>query len=330
MTTEFTIERTFGELLLRSRMKWEEGPNTSRDCLGKLTFIHLKALRPDGTHVYIKLSPEIVNGNQGWGDTTVISPSWDTFLCDSSSKFSRCLSGEEARNISFADLQYVDFEVVTNATIASSESIQPIQKSVQDKPHSTMSAYERLLQELDGKGNRTPASLDESSEIVEEKAAPIPPPSVIDPRIRAEEATREIASLISSSLAQYITAPHECESERVISNWVRTISTCQINFRRESQHEFLCGGNDEARSIQTESELSVDFSRHVDEITEVRNPDEPWSSVILRLKEKLGHITSNDYKVDRWQFTGANHVSSDIELLAQNFIVLKEYCESNI
>jgi hypothetical protein len=315
MTVEFSIMTTGSEPLIRSRMNWQAGPNTASNCLSPLTNIYAEALSSRKDKFFIKLSPRIPTAEQVSGSTSVVSPRWDGLVCRSTEESASCLSADEAQNI-LSDLDFKTLQVTGDATMAQSVS-KPV-AGANTGVGAELQIFDNLLSDFDEKT----APIDQIEEADTSANFVAESPEEI-----AEEAVRQVSSLLATSLAQYATPPHKCESERRISNWVRISSTCQISFRRESNHNYLCTKNNKPKNVLHTEKVDVDFSKDLNDIGQLRYDDNGAAILVLRLN---GHIVAveDQYKVDRWQFVAEQHAAADMEKLQESFTTLREFCEN--
>ena len=139
--------------------------------------------------------------------------------------------------------------------------------------------------------------------------------------------TRLVVTLIASSLAEYRTPAHDCESDRRVSNWVQVRDTCTLNFRSEANHEYLCSGDGAARSVRTTWQADIDFSSDLRQLSPIRVSENGWAALVLHLSSDLRSTSEGDYKTDRWQFTARETQLQDLQQLASSIATLKDYCE---
>ena len=317
MTISFTIAQAFDEPLVRSRMKWEAGPNTTPECIDSLSAFYVTVENDDGTFGYIRIHPVVVNAGDGFGRSSSSSPSWDELICSSARENASCLPRFEAEEALEAGLNFDSFEVITDASVVSTASqagepeVEPL-PATDRNDEETLSAFDRLLNELDQDGS--------GAEISDEPGA--------DPGLAAANAAaRQVLSLVSEPLAQYRTPAHQCEGPRQFSNWVSIKSACEISFRREADYDFLCADGSESRSIHTASSVDLDFSQHIADIEPVKQSGDGWVALVLQLTDKIAKGPANA-RVNRWQFTAGDETLDEMTALARNLKILRSYCEN--
>lgn len=145
----------------------------------------------------------------------------------------------------------------------------------------------------------------------------------------ATAAASNVVTLLASSLAQYQAPAHSCESDRTISNWVQARGNCQLNFRSEFTHQFLCTEDGKPSPIQTTSHTSINFAEDIEAVRPLRVSSDGWIALVLELKEELSATSAGDFKVNRWQFTASVDQLPDMAKLASSFQTLKLLCEKN-
>jgi len=135
-------------------------------------------------------------------------------------------------------------------------------------------------------------------------------------------------TLISSSLAEYTTPAHSCESGRKVANWVQARGTCQLNFRSESSHDFLCADSGEKKSVKSTDAASINLTNGLTAISDIRVSSDGWASMSLQLSDEFHNQSEGDYKSSRWYFTTSANQLKDLQQLASSILTLKNYCES--
>lgn len=327
LTISYTFEEAYGEALISSKMKWLAGPNTSPECLTKSTFIYLRLKKADGSIGYIKLSPEIVSSGQPFGPASTESPMWEHLICNSTSKNSRCLTGDEAKTIYLLDPRIDRFEVVAEASIAQSATIaasRPKRSRSSDGDFTADFSFDSMLEQAIDK-TMQPAQ----AGVIEAAAEPAPEDEKISAQELAEQAKNNVVILINTKLAQYATPASACESGRSVANSVSVKGTCQINFRSDTKHQFLCANDGKPKEIRSSRNAELDFARDIERISPLRISESGWVALILNLKQKLGLTDNGNYRVNRWQFTTTGSQLKDMETLASSLATLKSYCEKN-
>jgi len=338
LTVDYTFAEAYGEPLITSKMKWQAGANTSADCLTGLTFIYLKFRKKDGSSGYIKLSPKIVASGQAFGPTATESPAWKSLICNSTTKNASCLAEADSRSIYLQGPRIDSFEVVAEASIAqqstTSSSKTKSAKSSGDDSGGGFSFDSLLEQAIDNTiqpAQQTVTEVEIEPEAVEEKISPqeIARQMALQEQEHAEQAKNNVVILINTTLAQYSTPAGSCESGRSVAHSVSVSGTCQMSFRSESKHQYLCSDDGRPKDIRSSRNADLNFASDIDQIAPLRISESGWVALILELKEKLGLSDSGDFKVNRWQFTTAASQIDEMEMLASNLATLKSYCEKN-
>lgn len=320
MSVDFKIGIISNELMVRSKMRWLAGPNTAPDCISKLADIFVEATL-DGASVFIKISPRIIDAGQVFGSTVTVSPDWDRFMCYGTSESASCLTSGAARR-ALDQLQFETIQVVAESSIALSKPIARRQSTGGKRETAINAKLLAFVDTLDAPAAGEAEAEEPDIEVVEPPPVVIPP----DPAEIAQAAVNQVSSLLSSTLARYSAPSHSCESERHISNWIQVVSTCKINFRRESSHEFLCAEGGEQKKIRSTEIVELDFARDINSIGKLRYADDGSVILVLRLNDDLASIRES-YDVDRWQFIGVEQSSDEMQTLANSFTSIKEYCE---
>ncbi|MCB1693891.1 MAG: hypothetical protein KDI19_14075 [Pseudomonadales bacterium] len=331
MTVTFKLDEAFGEPLLTSKMRWRAGPNTSPDCLSRLTYIWLRARTADGTFKYLKLSPEVASSGEDFGPTATESPSWSMLFCDAPTDSAACSSIEESKKLFATPLAFEGFEVITEARTVSGATSTPTSPSPTSKQADAKQSLDSLLAE----------AIDQAIAPTVGGGTPEAPPAepVMTPEQIAEQEKRQreemahtavnnVVTLIASSLAQFTAPAHGCESDRVVANWVQARGTCQLNFRSEANHQFLCAENGRPEPVRATRQANINLEKDVERIGPIRISDEGWASVVIQLSGDIRSTTEGNYKTNRWQFTAAKDKLEDIEQLASSILTLKQYCEA--
>lgn len=145
----------------------------------------------------------------------------------------------------------------------------------------------------------------------------------------ATAAASNVVTLLASSLAQYQAPAHSCESDRSVSNWVQARGNCQLNFRSEFTHQFLCTEDGKPSPVQTTNHASINFAEDIEAVSPIRVSSSGWIALVLELKEELSATSAGDFEVDRWQFTASVDQLPDMAKLASSFQTLKLLCEKN-
>ncbi len=340
MHVDFRIDQAFGEPLLTSKMRWVNGPNTSEDCLSRATYIWLRTRTAADAIRYIKLSPEVLNANQGFGATATESPTWSRFFCAEPHDSASCDSADITRQHLQSDLQFEGFEVVTAARAI--KNIGARAQAAESEDTDVANSLESFLSEaIDSALDPTSAATDNDSEsnlAAQEENPPEGQISIVQSsenkgksqqEKHAEVAMNNVVSLIASTLAEYTAPAHECETPRVVGNWVQARSTCQLNFRSESNHEYLCHESGRAQPVRSTQNASIDLTKDLSHISDVRVSDEGWAAVVLEFKDELHQVAEGSYQTNRWQFTTSSDKVDDLQHLARSLLTLKNHCEAN-
>ncbi len=331
MAVNFKIDEAFGEPLITSKMRWTAGPNTTSDCLSNLTYIWIRVRTPYDTLRYIKLSPEVQSAGADFGPTATESPNWGILFCEAANDSASCEPASAAKSL-FADrLTIESFEVVTEARTLTASQSRANERAVERKLSNDDFSLDSLL------ADAVDDALGPGSKAVE-------PPPPATPELTTEElaeiqqkqreelartAVNNVVTLIASSLAQYTTPAHGCESDRVVANWVQARGTCQLNFRSEANHEFTCSEGAESSQIRATRRANIDLTRDISRVAPIRVSRDGWASVVLELRDELRSTTEGNYKTNRWQFTANTDQLEDLKQLASSILTLKEYCEAN-
>lgn len=322
MGVSFKLDEAFGEPLATSKMQWRAGPNTDNNCLSRLTHVWVRVRTPGDDIRYIKLNPAIVPAGTGFGPTATESPNWSNFFCNQPLDVAACETEGQAKALFAGPLRFEGFEVVTETrTLSSLGNSRPGEKQLDNDAFSLDSLLD--------------AAVNDAIEPGVEKAAS-PPPELTPEQLaeqrqtqldeHARNAVNNIVTLIASSLAQFTTPAHDCESERIIANWVQARGTCQLNFRSEANHEFLCTENGVPKPVRATRRANINLSTDLYRITPVRLSEEGWASVVLELGDELRTTTEGAYKTNRWQFTARADQIEDLKQLAGSLLTLKDHC----
>lgn len=339
MTVRFKIDESFGEPLITSNMQWQAGPNTSSDCLSKITQIWLQVRTPADGLTYIKLSPRISAAGVKLDTSTTESPNWTTLFCSSPRIGSPCESIDEAKRLMTSNLRFESFEV-TSDTLATSNigsvSSTPSNAQQGEKSTSSFSLDSLLADAIDTvvkPQNDVRSDQKQSGTIA--LAEPLLNPEETAQRLsdqndeKAKDAINSVVTLISSSLAQYTTPAHSCESERNVANWVQVRGSCQLNFRSESKHNFLCADSGKPEPVTSTNAASINLANDLSAVSDIRISADGWASMSLELNDEFHSQSEGNYKSSRWYFTTAASQLNDLQQLAGNILTLKAYCESD-
>jgi hypothetical protein len=338
MTVSFKIDQSFGEPLITSKMQWQAGPNTSRDCLSKITQIWLQVRTQADGLTYMKLSPTISAAGVQLDTSTTESPNWTTLFCSSPKMGSLCESIDEAKRLMASNLRFESFEV-TSDTLATSNigSVSsPTSNTLQtDKSKSSFSLDSLLAEAIDTVVKpRNELSTDQQRSETNVPAEPLLSPQETAQNLsdqkeaQAKKALDSVVTLISSSLAQYTTPAHSCESERKIANWVQVRGNCQLNFRSTSNHNFLCADGGKPEPIISTNAASINFTNDLSAVSDIRISSDGWASISLELSDEFHNQSEGNYKSNRWYFTTEASKLDKLQQLAGSILALKSYCES--
>ena len=325
MSVRARLDEAFGEPLLTSSVRWDAGPNTASDCLSGLTSVWLQVRLQDDSLRYIKLTPLIGRAGSDFGETATESPMWALLFCERPEDGSFCEPPDAARRIFGESLQIEGFEVT--ADVGALATIAPTPSSDSSRPASGDLSLDSLLAEAI---DQAASGGEASSEPEPEAPQALTPEQIADLEQeqqdeRARMAVNNVVTLIAASLAEYQAPSHECEQNRVVANWVQSRGTCQLNFRSESSHEFVCGGD--ARPVKATRRANLDLTQDVRSISQVRVSGEGWASVVLELSDKLHTTSDGEFNTDRWRFTTDANRAEDLRQLASSILTLKDYCE---
>nr|MDP7358216.1 hypothetical protein [Pseudomonadales bacterium] len=266
---------------------------------------------------------------------------WKNLICDSTAKSARCLTENEAKPI-YAQLPRINsFEVVAEASIVQQTTVAAGGRSKRtkssDDDFSAEFSFDSLLEEaIDNTIEPTQQQVTEAEaapgeEPEEERISPEEQARLLalQEQELAEQAKNNVVILINTKLAQYSTPASPCESDRSVTNSVNVTGTCQMNFRSENKHRFLCEDDGKPKQIISSSNADLNFARDIDRIFPLRVSESGWVALTLNLNKQLGLTDSGDYKVNRWQFTTDGSQLEDMETLASSLATLKSYCEKN-
>jgi len=333
MNVSFKLEEAYGEPLVASKMRWTAGPNTNDNCLSKATYVWIRVRTEADSIRYLKLRPEVLTAGHSFGTTATESPSWSLLFCTNPSDSSLCDPEPTSRQLFSSRLRFEGFEVVTKAS-----AISRLSSNVATSGRSKSRA--RTDDGLFSLDSMLADAIDDAIEPVKKVE---PEPEIKEPQLTpeqvaaqfaaqkealAKDAAKNVLSLISSSLAQYTSPAHKCESERVVANWVQAPSMCQLNFGSESSHDYLCAENGQVRPIRATRRARINLTNDISDITEIRQSSDGWASLVLMLNSDLQSTTDGDYRTNRWQITANESSLSDLEQLAGSLVTLVDYCQS--
>ena len=338
MTVTFKFDESFGEPLINSNIHWRAGPNTSADCLSRNTHIWLEVRTQTDSLTYVKLSPALASAGIKPDTSTTESPNWSTLFCSSPRDGSPCVSVTEAKRLWTSNLRFESFEVTTDTLAISnigSTSQPEVANQTGEKPTASLSLDALLSDAIDT------VVKPQSQQTIEPVEPEEPEPK--EPSLSPEEtaklladqkleqaklALNSVVTLISSSLAQYTTPAHSCETGRKVANWVQARGTCQLNFRSESSHNFLCADGGKPEPVKSTNSASINLANGLDAVSDIRVSSDGWASMSLQLSDEFHNQAEGNYKSNRWYFTTEANQLEDLQLLAGSILTLKDYCES--
>ncbi len=324
MNVSFNIDEAYGEPLVASKMRWTAGPNTNVDCLSKVTHVWIRVRTETDSLRYFRLRPKVLPAGQSFGATATESPSWSSLFCNNPTDSATCEPESISRQLFSSSLRFEGFEVVTKGNVSSPRRPKT-RPGTEDGVFSLDSMLAAAIDNAIDPGTSSQAEREiEKPQLTQEQVA-----AQIAARKEdlAKKATDNVLALISSSLAQYTSPAHDCESARIIANWVQAPDMCQFNFGSESSHDYLCADNGETRPIRSTRRARINLAEDISEIAEIRHSPDGWASLVLVLNTDLQSTTDGDYKTNRWQITADESRMDDLEQLAVNLMTLVDFCE---
>ena len=316
MNVSFNIDEAYGEPLVASKMRWTAGPNTNVDCLSKVTHVWIRVRTETDSLRYFRLRPKVLPAGQSFGATATESPSWSTLFCNKPADSATCEPESISRQLFSSSLRFEGFEVVTKGNVSS-----PRRPKTRPGTEDGVFSLDSMLAAAIDNAIDPGASAQAAEAELEIKKPQLTPEDL------AKKATNNVIALISSSLAQYTSPDHECESARAIANWVQAPGMCHFNFGSESSHDYLCADNGEARPIRATRRARINLAEDISEIAEIRHSSDGWASLVLVLNTDLQSTTDGDYKTNRWLITADESRLGDLEQLAVNLMTLVDFCE---
>lgn len=360
MEVSFKIDEAFGEPLITSKMRWQAGPNTNTDCLSPLTNVWLKARTVDNEFRYIKVSPTIPPAGIGFGRTATESPNWSRLLCEAPTENSQCDNASTASTIVNPSLRFESFEVATVAsaienvstttrnnsapagTDSSSKSNNSNNSSNSNNDFSFESALDDIIDgsigsnsdngSVNGSGNGS--SNGSNAQTSEPGSVLTDEKTVADGKVdslttgQAEGALANIVRIMSTSMSEFVTQSHTCESQRTVGNWVQAKGVCELNFRSETNYDYLCSEDGKSRAVRSTRQFNLDIGSDLKHVSDIRISNEGWLALVLETKSNAHSNSEADYQTNRWQFTTDADKLGDLELLAGSLLTLKQHCES--
>jgi hypothetical protein len=314
MNISFRVNESYGQLLVNGRMGWTSGANTPADCLADTTHIWVTLRTPQGDRRYLKLNPGQTLAGAGLGPSGSTSPSWSTLFCHVANDSSRCESEARTRELIGARLSYEGFTVV-----AATGSLANMARNTggTGTQADRMALDSRLSSAIDN------AFIDDDS-----GTGATTHSGVVNNTKTAQLAVKNIITLLSSSLSQYTIPAHDCESKRTVSQWVQVNGECQINFRSESQHNFLCEADQVSRPIRATSNVTINLGQDLAGPAIIKQSNDGWSALVLALNQDLTVHTEAKTRSDRWQITADASQLGDLELVAHQLDALNGFCEN--
>lgn len=148
--------------------------------------------------------------------------------------------------------------------------------------------------------------------------------------ISADKAREEIVALLEEPLAQYQAEAQECESPRIINNWIQFRGMCEVSLRSESTHDYLCASGSDAREVRATRSARVNLAEDIAQIDAIRQSASGWSSLVIELNNAHQVTNAGNFKTNRWQFTTSNDNLDALKRLAINLDVLRQNCEEAV
>jgi hypothetical protein len=317
MNISFRVKESYGQLLVNGRMGWTSGANTSADCLADTTHIWVTLRTPQGDRRYLKLNPGKALAGAGLGPSGSTSPSWSTLFCHAANDSTRCEPEARTRELIGARLGYEGFTVV--AATGSLANMANIARNTRG----TGTQADRMA--LD---SRLSSAIDNAFINGDSGTGATTRTGVVNNTKTAQLAVNNIITLLSSSLSQYAIPAHDCESKRTVSQWVQVNGECQVNFRSESQHNYLCEADQVSRPIRATSNVTINLGQDLAGPAIIKQSNEGWSALVLALNQDLTDHTEAKSHSDRWQITADTSKLDDLELVARQLDALKSFCEN--
>jgi hypothetical protein len=314
MNISFRVNESYGQLLVNGRMGWTSGANTSADCLADTTHIWVTLRTPQGDRRYLKLNPGKTLAGAGLGPSGSTSPSWSTLFCHAANDSTRCEPEARTRELIGSRLGYEGFTVV-----AATGSLANMARDTRG----TGTQADRMA--LD---SRLSSAIDNAFINGDSGTGATTRPGVVNNTKTAQLAVNNIITLLSSSLSQYTIPAHDCESKRTVSQWVQVNGECQVNFRSESQHNFLCEADQVSRPIRATSNVTINLGQDLAGPAIIKQSNDGWSALVLALNQDLADHTEARSHSNRWQITADTSKLGDLELVARQLDALKSFCEN--
>jgi hypothetical protein len=315
MDVSFRVNESYGQLLVNARMGWVSGTNTPKDCLSDNTHICVTLRTPQSDLRYLKLNPGKTAANTGPGPSGSTSPSWSTLFCSAASDAARCDNETTTRELIGTSLSFEGFTVV-----AAAQSLANLTRNTArtSKLLDRAALNSRLSNAIDGTFGSKAADPE-----------PTTPVTTVHDAKHAREAVQKIVTLLATSLSQYTIAARDCESTRTVSQWVQVKDACQMSFRSESQHDFLCEADQVSQPIRATSSVTIDLGQDLAEPGTIKVSDDGWSALVLALNTDMTVHAEAKFTTDRWQITTDNLKLDDLEEVALQLNALNDFCGGN-
>ena len=144
----------------------------------------------------------------------------------------------------------------------------------------------------------------------------------------AEVALANIVRIMSTSMSEFVTKSHTCESQRTVGHWVQARGFCELNFRSETNYNYLCSDDGKPDAIRSTRQFNLNIGSDLAHVSDIRLSDEGWLALVLETKSNAHSNSEADYQTNRWQFTTDADKLSDLQLLAGSLLTLKKHCTS--
>jgi len=312
MKVNFRVNESYGQLLVNARMEWTTGTNTPPDCLGENTHIWVTLRTPDGDQRYLKLNPGTTVAGQGFGPSGSTSPGWSALFCQSANDNARCDDEPRTRELIGANPRFEGFTVIAAARSLANQA----KNSSSNNAQPDIKAFD----------SRLSSAINSAFTTGDSSARTKKRPVVANDAASARAAVEKIVTLLGASLSQYTIAAHDCESKRTVSQWVQANGECEVKFRSESQHDFLCEADQQSQPIRDTSNVTINLGKDLAGPGTIKVSDEGWSALVLALKSDKSVHTEAKSNTDRWQITADSAKLDDLEEVARQIDALRTYC----
>jgi hypothetical protein len=281
----------------------------------------LKVEATSGDNHYVRLDPDIRQAGDGYGVRVNLSPDWNELFCTATREDAPCLGADEAKALFAADPHFGSFDVVAQSTIINARNTSSPRRS---KPGIDIdSLLAKSIAARDGADGGVEA---EETEASEEPIAQMRSPTY-DFAKTPEEASKNIITLLASSLARYETPPDECESSQQVTNWALAgHDVCELVFRSETRHTFTCTDDGRPDQILRTDNAEVDFASDVAFVSDPRVSRDGWVALVMKFTSPLAESGNDGIKADRWQIAASAHLAGEMKALAANLQALKQHC----